>query len=242
MAAYCARRYNNRHDQENIQLAGEAYYRAHVEELSALTKTPASQLRVADVGCSFPVFLRVAREAGANVLGIDYDQAAIARGADWQVPVVTPDQFAATDDGVFDIMRFSHTIEHLIDPVRALRTYVPKLKPGGLAVITQPNFPVMRAVATRIRLEDSKWPEHLHFFNPLSMRTLCERAGLKVNRLFSHQNAEARELKYAAAIDLSYSHERLADMAAGGDTFFGALNNWPNYFGDSITVFAQRTG
>lgn len=242
MARYYAKAYNGKHDQTAIQEANQNYYHSHVAELAAHEKVGADALRIADIGCSAPVFLRCAKEAGADVLGVDHDETAMARGSDWGIPMLQPDRFVSdAPDGTFDILRLVHTIEHLIDPVGALGAFLPKLRSGGLVFISQPSFPIMRAAKARVRLEDSIWPEHLHFFNALSMLRLCQRVGLTVEKFFTADNAEVRQATYCQFADLAHTRTKTQSMADHGEALFGPLNNYPHWMGANMIVYARRS-
>jgi len=215
------------------------HYAGHVQELAALAQRSVKDLRLADVGCSVPVFLKVAREAGAyHSVGVDFSEEAASAGAGWSVTVLKPDVFlAVTPDQSLDVLRYSHTLEHVIDPVRTLSEHAKKLRPGGVLYITQPSFPALRPEPANVELEDANWPEHLHFFSPLSVAKLVERSGCHVDRLFSADNENARAAKFFPFADVAYVASKRRDR---GEAIFGALNNWPNYYGANVALYAVR--
>lgn len=215
------------------------HYAGHVRELATLAQRSVEDLRLADVGCSVPVFLKVARNLGAeHCWGVDFSEHAAKAGIEWGIHVVKPDVFlATTPDKSLDVLRYSHTLEHLIDPVRMLSDQVKKLRPGGVLYITQPNFPALRPEPANVEIEDANWPEHLHFFSPLSVAKLVERSGCKVERLFSADNENARAAKFFPFADVAYVASKRRDR---GEAIFGALNNWPNYYGANVALYAVR--
>lgn len=238
MASYYASAYTEAHDQASIQASARDYYGRHLLELAEQAGKPVSQLHIVDVGCSIPEFLHVAREAGASTVGVDHSEQAEESGVRFGVPVLTPEKFLSTVPcQSIDILRFSHTLEHLIDPVRALREYTSKLRTGGLLYITQPSFPMLRADPSTIQLEDAAWPEHLHFFSPSSLCRMVESAGFSITKLFTSDDTERRALKYHDHLD-SLRADQLERYP--GDPFFGEMNNAPYYFGANVTLYAER--
>jgi len=215
------------------------HYAGHITELAELAQRSVEDLRLADVGCSAPAFLKVARDLGAShCFGVDFSESAAKAGAEWGINVLTPDVFVkTTPDKSLDVLRYSHTLEHMIDPVRALSEQARKLRRGGVLYITQPNFPGLRPEPANVELEDAVWPEHLHFFNPLSVAKLVERSGCRVERLFSADNENARAAKFFRFADVDYVASKRRDK---GEAIFGALNNWPNYYGANVAVYAVR--
>ncbi len=233
VAAYYASVYSGFAGQHDIQEAHRAYYRGHAQELAGLAGVPIERMIIADVGCSFPTFAEEAMCAGAALaFGVDWSEDARTDGIQRRVAVLTPDDFAALiPDGFVDVLRYSHTLEHLIDPVAVLRAQVAKVRPGGLVYITQPNFPVLRWAESPIEPHDSDFPIHLHYFNPLSVRRLAEAAGLSTQRYFSVTDPERGQERYGALIDVDHVRARLADWAEKGEAPRGALNNFPVYAG-----------
>ena len=88
-------------------------------------------------------------------------------------PDVTAD---ATDlpivSGTLDYVVANHLLEHLVDPLKALREWKRVLKPGGRLVMTLPNHDVIDSIVI-----DSS---HVHAYTPESVRALLEVDGWKV--------------------------------------------------------------
>jgi len=112
--------------------------------------------RVIDLGCGpgtnlFEVADRCARFPGIEWYGLDLNQKESAMGADrsvWRVSErkLEPVRFLSGDifnlpfaDGSVDIILSSEVIEHLPDPMPALKEMARVLKPGGYAMVTTPN-------------------------------------------------------------------------------------------------------
>ncbi|MFY9265513.1 MAG: class I SAM-dependent methyltransferase [Solirubrobacterales bacterium] len=145
-------------------------YAAEARYLAGLT--PGNLL---DIGCAegdFPAFMR---DRGWAVAGFEGSRSAlnphrieIRRGR-------FPEDCDFSADS-FDAITAWAVIEHLHDPMSALRTIHNLLKPGGSLVFLVPNF---RSVHSRLaRFEDI--PRHLYFFTPDTARSCLAAAGLDV--------------------------------------------------------------
>lgn len=237
---YYRTQYSGCHSQETIQAQAREYYRNHAWELAAAVGRRPSDTTIMDYGCSIPVLGHEAVKLSfKSVIGVDWAEEAKTYGRDWGVKVLFPSELTTVPDRSVDVVRFSHTIEHSIDPLALLRSILPKMRPGGLIYVTQPNFPVFRAEPSAYDLLDTVFPEHLHFFSALSLLEMAARLNLSVTRFFSHQNEAAVIEKYETILDLEYARERLADYAAKGDRFFPEYANFPYYAGENSVLYAR---
>jgi SAM-dependent methyltransferase len=234
--------YTGNHSQGAIQSQAREYYRGHLLELADAVRRKPRDIALLDYGCSIPVLGHEAVNLSfARVLGVDWAGEAREQGRAWGVEVVAPPELASIPDRSIDIARFSHIIEHSIDPLSLLRAVLPKMRPGGLVYITQPNFPVFRAQPSAYDLLDTVYPEHLHFFSALSLLEMVSRLSLCVTRFFSHQNEAAVVEKYGPILDLDYARDRLACYASKGDPYFPKYANFPYYAGENSVLYARVT-
>jgi SAM-dependent methyltransferase len=138
--------------------------------------------RLLDVGCASGEFMLQMRSLGWEVHGMDIDDASLeqARAAGLSVAAGTLDAPAgAAAQGGFDAITLAHVIEHLPDPVGALRHARDLLRPGGLLWVATPN---LRSLAHRMFRRD--WlsldpPRHLVLFSSASLVRAFEEAGLE---------------------------------------------------------------
>lgn len=139
---------------------------------------------VLDIGCGTGLFLREARERGWTVEGIELSRSAVAYARErFGLPVRQGalDEIALPD-AAFDVITMWHVLEHLPDPLAALRQAARALRPGGLLLLAVPNIGSLEA-----RLFGRRWysldaPRHLYHFSPETLRALLERAGLHEER------------------------------------------------------------
>jgi SAM-dependent methyltransferase len=84
----------------------------------------------------------------------------------------------------FDGVVFSHVLEHLVDPVAAVRSAAKLLKPGGVLFCEVPNNESRTAQVSGLSWEHLDIPRHINFFTEKSLLELGRRAGLKAVRTY----------------------------------------------------------
>jgi SAM-dependent methyltransferase len=139
------------------------------------------QGRYLDVGCGSGGALGVAQALGWQVAGVEVDAAAAAKARRFSPRVHVGDLLGAPfAPGEFDCVTAFHVLEHVPDPVAAVRRMLEWLAPGGLLVVEVPNAGGLGA-----RLFGRAWsglelPRHLSHFTPESLERLVTRAGGRV--------------------------------------------------------------
>lgn len=144
-------------------------------------------MTILDVGAGGGSFLQVAKALGANVTGVEPSpfgvRAARARGLD--VFEGTLDQYVATSPARFELITFSHVVEHLTEPAVDIALAAKLLAPGGRIWIAVPNGACRSARQLGWRWHSTDLPLHLHHFSPGSMRLLAEQAGVMLANLYT---------------------------------------------------------
>jgi SAM-dependent methyltransferase len=133
---------------------------------------------ILDVGCgSSPHRLVAFRRMGfSHVEGID---PFVPADLDYHgVPVYKRSIDAHA--GTFGLVMFHHSLEHVADPVAAVRAAAGLLRRGGRCLVRVPlaGTYFWRKYGTQWVEFDA--PRHLHLFSPESLRVLAERCGMKV--------------------------------------------------------------
>jgi SAM-dependent methyltransferase len=140
--------------------------------------------RLLDVGCGKGRFLAAARDAGWEVLGVEFAPAsAEAARAAYGIEVAIGDFVELPLEGSFDAVTMWHVLEHLPDPFAAVARAAELLRPGGRLVVSVPNIESLQA-----RLGGERWfhldlPRHLMHFTPRSLSALVARTGMRVERI-----------------------------------------------------------
>lgn len=147
--------------------------------------------RLLDVGCGGGEFLAQMRTAGWDVQGLEPDPAAAARARAAGLPVADAGlEDAELAPGSFDAITMSHVIEHLHDPVGALRICARALRRGGVLWVATPNLEAMGH-----RTFGRDWigldpPRHLVLFTRASLAAALQAAGFRRRRFLADFSAE----------------------------------------------------
>jgi 2-polyprenyl-3-methyl-5-hydroxy-6-metoxy-1,4-benzoquinol methylase len=130
-------------------------------------RRPLAGKRLLEIGCSRGSFLLDAREAGANVTGVEIDAGARRFLAEVGIECHA-DLGAAAHPAGFDAIVALNVIEHLPAPRQWLRSINRLLNPGGLLVLWTPNG----GQATRLGAGWVGFRVDLDHLNYFSMATL----------------------------------------------------------------------
>jgi SAM-dependent methyltransferase len=192
----------------------------------------AAPLRLLDVGSNRGSFARafLDRAPGAHVTAVEPDERHADSVAGLPATRLIQARIEETDlaDGAFDIVHSCHTIEHLAEPLAALKDHWRVLKPGGLLLIDAPNIALIGG-------EDiaEEWfiDKHLFHFSEATLGAMLAAAGFDtiqandrhdaVNLLFVARKGAARDPRVpqgeaVRALDLlrRYRQTRAANLAA----------------------------
>jgi 2-polyprenyl-3-methyl-5-hydroxy-6-metoxy-1,4-benzoquinol methylase len=134
-----------------------------------------------DIGCATGLLLSHMRKKGWNTKGVEICRESAEYGIkrfDLDISIGTIEE-AHLPDSHFDVVHFSHLIEHVPDPKALLIEVKRILKPGGHMVLTTPNVDGFQA-----RVSRDKWrsaiPDHVYLFAKKTMRALLERVQFQV--------------------------------------------------------------
>jgi len=136
--------------------------------------------RVLDLGCSYGFFVEYLREWGWEAEGADPCAHAVtyarARGLPCRRAVIE----GLDNRGSYELVSMIHVLEHLPDPVGALKLVSRLLKPGGALYLRVPNFAsALVQKSSRDLLGHLKPREHLWYFTPETLARTLEAAGLE---------------------------------------------------------------
>ncbi|MDP3073387.1 MAG: class I SAM-dependent methyltransferase [Opitutaceae bacterium] len=144
----------------------------------------AAPLRWLDFGCGAGGFLKFLRARGAiagrplELTGHDVGSYAdLLRERD-NFRILGLDALAREPDGSFDLISLIEVIEHLPEPLEALRLVGRLLKPGGLLLLTTGNLDSPAALQAGLAYRYCAPEIHVSLFNPRALTALYRRAGL----------------------------------------------------------------
>ncbi len=172
----------------NAKLEAGGYYASSRPEL--VPHVPITAQRILDVGCGAGAFGKALKDRGAReVVGIEVVPDAYERAR-----LVLDDAICASienielpfSDAYFDCVVCGDVLEHLVDPVVALRKLTRVLRPDGVIVISIPNVRFYQVVNM---LAEGRWQyadsgimdrTHLRFFTKTELLELVSNAGLEL--------------------------------------------------------------
>jgi SAM-dependent methyltransferase len=165
-------------------LEQEASRREHFEwVLDQIDQFHRSGSRLTEIGAHVGLFLAEAATRGWTATGVEPSAWAVAEGS--RRSGVSLRQGAIETLRVrkdsADALVMLDVLEHLVDPVGALRRVHPMLASDGLLVISTINTSGMHA-----RLSSKRWPwftrAHIHYPGPVQLALMLRRAGFEMVR------------------------------------------------------------
>jgi SAM-dependent methyltransferase len=158
--------------------------------LGALAEQPPG--RLLDVGSGRGDLGLVLSERGWQVAGLEPspDACAEARSRGVQTECGTLGQTAERLGGDFDAVVFQHSLEHVAEPADDLALARRLLRPGGLLIVSLPNF-----ASTQARRFGTDWfhldlPRHRTHFTPRGLERLLDRSGFAVESVSTSSSAD----------------------------------------------------
>lgn len=137
--------------------------------------------RVLDIGSSTGLMLKIFKDVGWEVQGIEPSPKASVYSIKQGIPTLkTTFEKAKLKNGYYDVVIFNHVLEHLDNPIKTLEKAQTALKKGGLMVISVPNFGSLSA-----RIYGAEWQyvlpqEHKWHFTCRALSVLLKAHGFRV--------------------------------------------------------------
>jgi SAM-dependent methyltransferase len=147
---------------------------------------PPERRRLLDIGCGPGFFLKTAKELGWTVQGLEPSRAAAEHARKLGLHVVE-DIFNASTAGTlprFDVVHLNNVLEHVPNPLDAVRLARDLLTPSGLLCLNVPNDFTPFQAGARAALSLGEWwvapPHHLNYFDFESLSLLMTRQGFEI--------------------------------------------------------------
>ena len=122
--------------------------------------------RSLDIGCGVGDFLRVVKDSGWEVAGIEPSVTAQSIAAKrLGFTPLAPSEASTLADASFDVITMWHVLEHVDDLHGQVDSLVRLLKPGGRLVIALPNYQSYDATFYQAHWAAWDVPRHLNHFN-----------------------------------------------------------------------------
>lgn len=92
------------------------------------------------------------------------------------------------DDGFFSAATLRSYLEHEVQPREVMTEIARTLAPGGIAIIKVPNYSSVMRPIMGLEWSGFRFPDHVNYFTPASLRQMIEGVGLTVRRFnfFDH--------------------------------------------------------
>lgn len=165
-------------------------FRRQITELNNLVE----ERQVLDVGCGLGFFLSVAASEGWETKGFEKNIHA-ANVAQDILNISITNEFDKISDESFSVVRLSHILEHVPNPLEFLSSAISKLRPGGISISIAPNvktfsysaITLIRKLATKSnRITAPMSPgHHILGFNRLSLSKLYEAVSMQPLKVFN---------------------------------------------------------
>ena len=133
--------------------------------------------RLLDVGCGNGEFLRFARRYGWNVVGVDFDESAVAEARSDGLDVRTGSIDIIDNTERFDFISLSHVIEHVYDPVELIQECYALLNDGGTLWLETPNIESFGYALYKSNWRGLEPPRHIMLFNISILSEILLKAG-----------------------------------------------------------------
>jgi len=168
----------------------EAEQQLKEEAHTILDMLPVTSGRLLDVGCAGGVFLNEARARGFDVAGLELNSTMAAYAATtFRLEVLNSrieDVAVEYWDQQFDVVTLLDCLEHIPEPLAAMRSIARWLRPGGVVFIRGPrgNSRLARLKEAirrvlRVRKQLPGYPLDANMFNNQSLETMLTRSGFQ---------------------------------------------------------------
>ena len=122
--------------------------------------------RLLDIGCGVGDFLRVVKDQGWDVVGIEpSDQAKSIAAKRLGFTPLDPSDACNLPEHTFDVITLWHVFEHVDDLHAQMAVFERLLKPGGLLLLALPNYQSFDAKHYKDAWAAWDVPRHLNHFN-----------------------------------------------------------------------------
>ena len=148
---------------------------------TAIGGHPVGGRRLLEIGANVGLFLSVAEEHGWEARGVEPSAWAVAQGRERFGVDLRQGTIETLDEppGSADVVAMFDVLEHLVDPLAALKALRPLVDDEGLLVLSTVNTAGLHA-----RVRKGGWPwfirSHLFYFTPQTLAMMLERAGFEM--------------------------------------------------------------
>lgn len=145
--------------------------------------------RMLEIGCSSGGYMELARQKGWQVEGIEFSEqaATVARAKGFTVQVGSLEQ-AQPPSEPYDVITAWMVLEHLHDPVGALKKLRAWIKPEGYLVALVPDANSIAKTLFKEQCYDLQLPTHLFHYTPATLKIVLANSGWTLERVSWQRN------------------------------------------------------
>lgn len=88
-------------------------------------------------------------------------------------------------------------LEHESQPLAVLESSRASLRPGGAVLVKVPNFASVNRMLRGAGWCGFRWPDHVNYFTPKTLKAMAHKAGLKVLRMTALDRTPFSDTMYA---------------------------------------------
>jgi SAM-dependent methyltransferase len=166
-----------------------------------------------EVGSGYGYFLEAARPAFRTVVGTEFSETAAAAARARGLDVITGGLPELPAGAQFDSVFSGHVIEHVYDPRGFTARLLGLLRPGGIIVVGAPDSGSFLAHTMGSRWPSYKIPEHVVYFDRVTLSRLIADAGFEDVRPFHYPHAFPLTLVFKR-LGLGWLGQRLGRLAS----------------------------
>ncbi|SHG95431.1 bifunctional 2-polyprenyl-6-hydroxyphenol methylase/3-demethylubiquinol 3-O-methyltransferase UbiG [Massilia sp. CF038] len=176
-----------------------------------VAESSSQRINVLDVGCGWGELLQTlltslpeAQRTRVAPHGVEISRALAKLSDDKLRPLGGRCIHASAQDGIlgfdenyFDIIVMASFLEHESNPLAVLENSRKRLKPNGTIIIKVPNFACINRRLRGARWSGFRWPDHVNYFTPATLRAMAAKAGLDITRMSALDTTPFSDSMYA---------------------------------------------
>lgn len=172
--------YENYHRDEDYQKFEKMFGNIFLKRFNLIKRYVKGTGKVLDIGCSTGVFLKLFKDKGYEVWGVEPSESGgVAKERGIKISRTTFEK-AKLSSNYFDVIILNHTLEHVTNPVNVLKKVKIILKDSGIVLVDVPNFGSLSSKIFGPYWQFLTPEEHLFHFTPETLKKVFEKAGLTV--------------------------------------------------------------
>jgi len=142
-----------------------------------------------EVGCGYGYLLDEARPFFKNRMGTDFSTEAVNIARNHADHVYQGGIDALPENEIFDCIIATHVIEHVYHPHAFIQSLLTHLRPGGCLVVAAPDMGSFWRKLMGKRWPSYKLPEHVLYFDRITLSRLLQECGLGSLKVISYPHA-----------------------------------------------------